>query len=199
MGKKQSLKENNAGLSLVELLVSIAIFSIVSIAFFEFLMVAVRHYQKEKTEVEVQYEAQLTVNQLQDLLVDAKKGVSYLVNDRDFILNDDGIVTGDVESKQLIVYDTDRYYKITWSAAQERLLYSEYIQKNDGAWDEVAGDVLMAEYVREFSVDLSSFERNNSLGLDLLFDNAQEYRVLQNVKLRNRVLINKSLGQVYGS
>ena len=57
----------------------------------------------------------------------------------------------------------------------------------------------MAEYVRDFSVDLSAFERNNSLGLDLLFDNAQEYRILQNVKLRNQVLINKSLSQVYGS
>lgn len=198
MNNMKQLKENNAGFSLVEMLVAIAIFSVVSVAFFQFLMVAIRHYQQGTREVEVQYEAQLVTNQLQDMLIDAKQGVSYAVNGT-LVRSDADAPAGTVTSKEVFIYNTDRYYVIEWKAADRELLYSEYSRTPEGTWDTVASDVLMAEYVSEFSVDLTFFDRNNGIGLDLLFDNEREYRVMQNVKLRNQVSVNATLAEIYGS
>lgn len=199
MEKKRRIKDDNAGFSLVELLVAIAIFSIVSIAFFEFLTVAVRHYQKETMEVEIQYEAQLAVNQLQDLMIDAKKGVSYTVNGITNIQSDADIVAGTtVNSKEVIVYNTDRYYVVKWNVADKELVYSEYKREADGTWTEVADEQLMAEYISEFSVDLSLYDRNSSIVIDALFEKDREYRVTQNVKLRNQISVNKTLADLYG-
>lgn len=199
MEKKRQIKDDNAGFSLVELLVAIAIFSIVSIAFFEFLTVAIKHYQKETMEVEIQYEAQLAVNQLQDLMIDAKKGVSYTVNGITGIKSDADIVAGTtVNSKEVTIYNTDRYYIVKWNAADRELVYSEYKLESDGTWTEVADEQLMAEYISEFSVDLSLYDRNGSVGIDALFEKDREYRVTQNVKLRNQVSVNATLADLYG-
>uniref|UniRef100_UPI0040578E2E PilW family protein n=1 Tax=Acetatifactor sp. TaxID=1872090 RepID=UPI0040578E2E len=199
MEEKRQIKNDNAGFSLVELLVAIAIFSIVSIAFFEFVMVALKHYQKETMEVEIQYEAQLAVNQLQDLMIDAKKGVSYTVNGMLSVRSDAEIPAGTtVNSKEVIVYNANRYYVVKWNAADRELVYSEYLREADATWTTVADEQLMAEYISDFSVDLSLYERNQSIGIDALFEKDREYRVTQNVKLRNQVSINAALADIYG-
>lgn len=199
MSKTKRMKKDNYGFSLMELVISMAIVSIVSVAVFEFVMVATRHYQRETREVELQYEAQLTMNQLQDMLIDATKGVSYMVNGSTLILSDSEIPAGPVTSKQVIVYNTDRYYVIEWRADQEKILYSEYSRNADNTWNLIADNILMAEYVHQFSADLSFFDRNNSIGLDVVFNNEREYRMMQNVKLRNQVSVNASVTELYGS
>ncbi len=200
MKRTKHKKMNNSGLSLIELVVSIAIFSIASVAIFEFVMVAIRHYQKGTSEVEVQYEAQLAMNQLQDLLIDANRGVTYMVNGSTAILSDAEIADGTVTDKQVFIYNADRYYVIEWIAAEREILYSEYIRNADGSWvaDADAHDALLAEYVREFSVDLSSVQQNNCIELKIYFDNDREYQVTQNVKLRNKVSVNAPLAEMYG-
>lgn len=199
MDKKKPMKKNNSGFSLIELVVSIAILAIVSAAIFEFVMVAIKHYQKETREVELQYEAQLAMNQLQDLLIDATKGVSYTVNGSTLIQSDGDIAGVAVTSKEITIYNTERYYVVTWKADQEKLFYSEYSRQADGTWKTEADAVLMADYVNRFSADLTFFERNNSIGLDILFDNDKDYRVMQNVKLRNQVTLNASRADLYGN
>ncbi len=198
MNKRKSLQQNNAGFSLVEMLVAIAVFSIVCLAFFEFLMVALRHYQQGTREVEVQYEAQLTTNQIQEMLIDVKEGVTYTVNGS-MVRSDADVPAGvTVTDKELFIYNTDRYYVVEWRADSRELYYSEYNRPPGGVWNTVVSDVLMAEHVSEFSVDLTFFDRNNGVGLDLLFDNDREYRVMQNVKLRNQVSVNATLAEIYG-
>ena len=192
---------NNAGFSLVELLVAIAIFAIISTAFYEFALMAMRHYQKGAMDVEVQYEAQLAMNQLQDLVIDSSKGISYTVNgSTSYILSDSEIPTGTtVTNKQIALYNTDGYYVVEWSAADKKLYFSEYESDGVGGWTTVTNRVLMAEYVRDFSVDLSSFTRNNSVELDLVFHKDRKYQVTQTVKVRNQVAVNKTRVDLYGS
>lgn len=204
MGRRRQKKENNAGFSLVELLVSIAILAVVSAAIFEFVMVAIRNYQQGTREVEVQYEAQLVMNQLQDLLIDARRGVTYTyytnsASEGTMILSDADIPEGTVKGKRVIVYHTDCYYVLDWVAEQQKILYSEYSKNEAGDWvvDPEAAGVLMAEYVQDFSADLSLVHRNNCIGFDLVFDNEREYRVTQNVKLRNQVSVNVSRTELY--
>lgn len=201
MSKTTSRKVNNAGFSLVELLVSIAILAIVSAAAFEFVIVALNHYQKGTAEVDVQQEAQMTMNQLQDLVIDASKGISYTVNGSTaYILSDGDIPAGTVvANKQITLYNADRYFVVEWSAADRNVYYSEYSTDGSGTWTTEADRVLMAEYVTEFSIDLSSLDRNNSAELDLLFDNDRQYQVIQKVTLRNQVAVNKTRMDLYGS
>ena len=53
------MRTDNRGLTLVELLVSIAIASIVSIAIFSFMIVGARSFQKTSADVNVQHELSL--------------------------------------------------------------------------------------------------------------------------------------------
>ena len=196
--KQSRRKINNKGLSLVELIVAIGILAIASAAIFEFAITASKHYQQGTKEVQLQYEAQLTMNQLQDLLIDATKGVSYSVNgDTHRILSDADITEASVTAKQLTVYNEDKYCVIKWDVAQEQLLYSEYNREPDDSFTAVAVDVLMGEYVHAFSVDLSQMERGKTIRLDVVFNNEREYQVTQNVTLRNKVKVNGSLSEIY--
>ena len=192
-------KKNNFGFSLVELVVSVAILSIVSAAIFEFVILASRHYQRETREVGVQYEAQLSVNQLQDLIIDATRGIAYSVNgSTDKVLTDDDITVDNISTKQIMVFNENKYYIVKWDAAQAKLLYSEYVlEETTHTWLSVTTDALMAEYVEQFSADLSETEGNGSVRLEVLFSNERKYTVTQSVTLRNKVLINAEMNEMY--
>lgn len=196
----RKIRKNQKGFSLIELIVAMAILFIVSAAIFEFVIVASRHYQKETREVNLQYEAQLTMNQLQDLLIDATRGVTYSVNGgTEKILSDSEITVTGITSKQLTVYNTDRYYIVKWVASDGRLLYSEYSREADGSFTEITRDVLMAEYIHDFAADLTDLENGSSIRLDIVFDNGRTYEVAQNVTLRNRVSVNAAESELYSN
>lgn len=199
MKRRKQRKLNNYGYSLVEVLVAMTILAIAATAIFEFAIVASRHYRNETLEAEVQYEAQLAMNQIQDLLIDATEGVSYSYSaggGETLILSDAG-VTANI--KYLTIYNDDRYYVLKWDGALEQIFYSEYRDDGTGVFrlETNANEALMAEFVRVFSVDISQLEDNHSVRLDVTFDNGREYQVTQNVTLRNKVVVNKPITEVY--
>ena len=63
-------KCENKGFSLVELIVVIAIFSVVGIVVGGFLFTASRSYSLSANELELQDEAQLVANQIQEMLLE---------------------------------------------------------------------------------------------------------------------------------
>lgn len=191
------MKKNNHGFTLIELIVAIAIFMIVSTVVFQFVVTAANSYQRQSRDVELQYEAQLTMNQLQDMLVDANKGVSYTFNSAgNYLLTDNEIGDTVVSDKRLTIYNKDKYFIIQWNASEQKLVYSEYRWDED-QWKKTADQVLMADYIGEFSVDLSKYEQNQSVTLDIMFVNQKEYHITQGVTLRNCVVINQSLNDIY--
>lgn len=203
MKRRGRRKLNNAGYSLVEVIVALGIVTIAATAVFEFAIVASKQYQKDTLETEVQYEAQLVMNQIQELLIDASEGVSYsyAASDGgvgDLILKDDGIAPGTAANyKYLTVYNDDKYYVLKWDLGQEKIFYSEYRNDGGGVFTLLADEALMAEFVHAFSVDISQLEENHSVRLDVTFDNQRSYRMTQNVTLRNKVAVNKSVSEVY--
>ena len=74
---KCRMAEKQSGFTLVELLVSIAIFSIVSAAIFGFIVVGSRNYTTASTEINLQQEAQLALNQMSDVIIDTTRSVNY--------------------------------------------------------------------------------------------------------------------------
>ncbi len=202
MKRRTQGKLNNAGYSLVEVIVALAIVVIAATAIFEFALVASKQYQKETLEAEVQYEAQLVMNQLQELLIDASEGVSYAYTASggtdSLILSDAEIAAGvTVKDKYLTVYNDDKYCVLKWVSGEQKLFYSEYRKDGTGSFTQSADEELMAELVQAFTVDLTQLEKSHSVRLDVTFSNQREYRVMQNVTLRNRVVVNKPISEVY--
>ena len=192
------MEKNNSGLSIIELVVAVAIFAIASLSIYEFVIIASKHYQNQTVEVNLQYESQLAMNQLQDLLVDATRGVSYSVNDgAEKILWDDDITQATVTTKELSIYNDEKYHIIIWDASLQQLLYTEYQKNDDNSWTQTASKVLMAEYVKDFQVDLYDLENSSIVRLAVNFENGKEYSVAQNVTLRNKVAVNKDKTDLY--
>ena len=132
---------NNKGLSLVELVVTMAILAIVSVAVVGFLLVCLRQYEKGSSEVNLQYESQLAINQIQDMVIDAANGVGY-------------------ESGKLFVYNYDTQTgteeKIELKQEDDRLLYTRYTLDGNQVWvaDAASKNQPFADYIDSFSAEL---------------------------------------------
>ncbi|TCL55604.1 pilin/secretion family protein with methylation motif [Kineothrix alysoides] len=184
-------KKNNTGVTLVELLISIAILSIVGIAVFGFIVTSSKVYGKEVTETDLQYEAQLVINQLQDMLIDATDSVVYKVTFDDGtvleVTDEEGIDEDKIHEKNMYIYNEKEYYQITWDKSEERIYYTKYIKGTDWEVDSNANHVRMADYVSNFRADISRLKEDSSVGFDFLFSiNDVDYFTAHNITLRNR-------------
>ena len=131
-------KCENRGFSLVELIVVIAIFAVVSVAVGGFMMAASRSYAVNANELNLQEEAQLVANQMQEMILDTAYGISYqyVVTDDtgvdliDYMENDTAVLPeGDLTKKDLYIYGKDQYYHISWDKETEKLYLEEYEKK----------------------------------------------------------------------
>lgn len=129
--------------------------SIVMAAVCGFIIVGSRSYAAANSDITVQSEAQLSLNQISDVLIDTTRSVNYVGYDAsgsaEFALKDSEF-TFDPEAKSLILYngvlETDttgatptttvtegngnKHYQIYWSKADETLYYAELdVQSTD--------------------------------------------------------------------
>lgn len=186
------MKKDNSGFSLIELVAAIAILAVASIAIFQFLNTSAIHYQKENSEVELQYEAQVATNQITDFLIDANKGVKYSYDASTAILSDADIADlSAVTSKEITIYNDGIYYVLTWKKADKKLYYTDYIYDVDtDTWNLRTDEGLMAENVEDFAVDMTNTDKNGVVRIKALFKRDREYEVTQNVTIRNKVKVN---------
>ncbi len=147
--------KRNRGFSLVELLVATAILSVVMVIALSFMMTGSRSFTKGSADSTVQKEAELTVNQIEDMIIDLNGGVS---------MNDDASKT------ELSMYHaeddgsgTTIYSKsaVRWDKSDKNVYCSKWDVSYDastGAFSDGAAeyaDQLLAEHVTDFKVDLS--------------------------------------------
>ena len=74
---------NNKGFSLIELIITVAILTIITSAILGFIVTGTKSYGNVNEEVELQQEAQLSFNQLSDLIIDSTNGIKYYYNDNE--------------------------------------------------------------------------------------------------------------------
>lgn len=150
--------ERNKGLSLVELLITIAILSIVMVIAVSFMMTGSRSFTKGNADSNVQKEAELTVNQIEDMIIDINGGVS---------------MTDDTNKTELTMYHAEDdgsgvmlYTKeaVTWNKSDNNMYCSKWKVNYDMATDTYTVDPaapdnyvdqLLTEHVTSFDVDLS--------------------------------------------
>lgn len=75
--KVERMKKDQRGLTIVELLIAVAILAIVVAAVCGFILVGSRSYASANSDISVQQEAQLALNQMSDVLIDTTRSVNY--------------------------------------------------------------------------------------------------------------------------
>ena len=109
MGKKLRIQQQNSGFSLVELIIAIAILVIVTGAVCSFIIITFRNYANGNNDISVQQEAQLALNQISDVIIDATQSINYVGYDESnqpIKALKDSEFTFTPEKKALIVYNT---------------------------------------------------------------------------------------------
>lgn len=109
MGKKLRIQQQNSGFSLVELIIAIAILVIVIGAVCSFIIITSRNYANGNNDISVQQEAQLALNQMSDVIIDATQSINYVGYDESnqpVKALKDSEFTFTPEKKALIVYNT---------------------------------------------------------------------------------------------
>lgn len=164
-------RKDNRGLTFVELICAIAIFSVIGTAVGGIMVVSANSYQRGTNEVELQQEAQLTANQIADILIDATSDVGY---------SDAGM------QKTMDIRRGENLYQVTYNAADSRLLYSEYIDNGDGTTTAVALNQLLAEDVTGFEANVDDFANSGNARLFLSFTkNGKTYESWYTITARN--------------
>lgn len=161
---------NRKGFSLVELLIAIAIFSIISFAFFTMLSRGSQRYSTDNQIADLQNEAQVAINQVENIIVNTD---SAIAGGTDYfkVENKDGTV-----------------YEFTKSAVESRVYgYQMLMTKYEGS-NLLAENVPIAQYIASFSLDTSSLNTNDTVKLTVeMTDGSKEYESYKEIYLRNAI------------
>lgn len=212
MEGKGIMRKDQAGFTLVELLIAVTIMAIVTAAVCGFIIVGSKSYASGNSDISVQQEAQLALNQISDVLIDTTRSVNYAAYDDSGAATlglKDAEFTFEPSGKSLTMFNGvsvvdsggtetieegngNKNYLFYWDKADETLYYSEIdITETSFPMPGENGCVVLAERVKEFSADLTQVEEKRVVQISMTFTNGnKEYKTSNNITIRNKVGIN---------
>lgn len=171
-------KIHNRGMTLIELIIALAISILVLSMIAVFMKVASRGFNKTNDDVKLQMEAQVAINQLSNLAMEAKDIKSLQgVSDPDCGFC---IVGYNDSNTYAVIYTSDNQKLYLVNTTQENILNISYSEDND----------LLAEYVSGIQMTWADINKKNEIIITLTFavgegTNRHTYTVSRKIKLRN--------------
>lgn len=207
------MRKNQKGFTLVELIIAVAILAIVTAAVCGFIVVGSRSYASSNTDIMLQQDAQLALNQMSDVIIDTTDSISYGLStsgsgDMQLVLKDSEFA-GEATEKCLIVVNKHEddsanknpSYWFYWSKDAETIYFNEVTansasmtpdQVADAFQDAETDKAILAQHVTDFSIDISQFEANRVVMIAMTFENGNRtYSTSNNVTVRNRIALNE--------
>lgn len=200
------MKENR-GLSLVELLITIAILAIVLAAATSFMITGSRSFAKGNADSELQKEAELAVNQVLDMIIDVNGGMDVPPEDptevtmyHAEVVGGSTVVTGEL---------------VQWNQDEQKLYYAKW----NPSYDEDTGtdtarpaiaDQPLADNVAAFEVELDTTDETaldgsiktivRSVQIRVGYENSAgrvDYATSPIITLRNRMLLSGDMAEIF--
>ena len=195
------------GFTLVEVIVSLAIMTIVAGSVGAFIVAGNNSYLRGNKELTLQEEAQLAANQMIDLIIDVEKDINFTPDHTGTAVDLDGSTAKDAAGNEITtahvselrLVNNENTYMIRWqgtasgdyATANQVYLY-EVKNTTDADGNLVVGDpttvtpALMAEHVTNFSVDLRQVKDKRKVILNMTFTyQDRSYDIAETIKLRN--------------
>jgi len=197
--KFRKKSRDNRGLTLVELIVTVAVSAIVVGAIWSFVLISSRSYESSKTEAELQQEVQQTMNHVQNLLIDTNKAVAYFYQEEDasFTQISSDYDTPKDATKRLEVYNDDTVGHLVWDKENQEIEYKEGL-KADLADQTKWESAVLAKGVESFAIDASQVEKKNVLKVKMSFvRNNKTYTATRNIALRNSIINTGNTDDIY--
>ena len=162
-------KGNNKGFTIVELLIAIMIMAVISTAVFSFMTVGAQIFNRSNLEVEMQNEAQIMKNYMNDLICDTTRGL-------EFIKSTDAEANTYGADRCLIIYGEDCVAYLGWLKEEKEIRYLEkdkdsFTIDEEGVYHVTLEDretvaanwPLMATYVTEFDCRLDDLKKEHRI------------------------------------
>ncbi len=183
-------KRNNKGYTLVEMLITLAIFGIIMIGIAMMMRTTSISYLRGSREVAMQTEVQIVANQIEELLVDADKKIIY-----SNITMDDDSGWSFLNGSDSWAIQSHGYTHFIFFHEEEQKLYYCYDDGLLDVGDSIGADNmgLMAEYVSDFDITgwnttVGDENCDNKVTIELVMNNeGYEYEVSREVFFRNAI------------
>ena len=200
----KKLIKSNKGVSLVELIIGIAILAVIGFAIATFMKSGTMSYSSTSKDVNLQYEAQLVTNHINDILTEANGDVSFDSSSKTLsvVTSERQIGSGSSSTKVDLAYKAKciRWYETDYGGAKAGdLWYYEWDVDKDVSSGVVTytnkpgtetTHELLAEKVQNFDTDLAPDVTNGDdddiITVFITFsDGKKEFESTTNVSLRN--------------
>jgi hypothetical protein len=162
----------------MELVISMAITAIVLSMIIMIINTATHGFKNTNEDVNLQMEAQIAMNQLSSLLMEASEKIDPV-----------RILTAP-DAKYIFKCRTDEYYSIIFKQDKNRLYLVQKSTAGEAdnvdpfASTDLENQYLLAKYVSSFAIDLSTGGKSAQISIDFKLGD-ENYTVSKKVRLRN--------------
>ena len=187
------MTRNNKGFSLIELIVAIAILAVAGVAIFGFVVNTSNSYSQTNKEVKLQYEQQLAVNQIRDMIVESDKGIYFDAASKSLALygavkkDNAGVKSYPVTVIRFMQPDGKMYFGTKDFSSVSEITFAE-----------VSTSKLLSENVKEFNVDLTKVKKDKVQFQVTFIVGDKEQKVTETVALRNRLVVSNNVDTIWG-